>query len=150
VYKYALRKAGGSRRPPDHISISTASTGVSFQSRILGLHYLADHIDKDDNILIIDTTFRAGRLVNDLVMRLKEALRRNLSHERIRVASVYYNPHDRSTWTVRPDIKRPDYYLKTTTKEVIYPASVHKLPDPNRALRTLDPRLWDVLYGAYR
>jgi len=47
-----------------------------------------DHIHKDDNVLIIDTTFRAGRLVNDVVGRLKEALRRNLSHGRVRVDFV--------------------------------------------------------------
>jgi hypothetical protein len=82
-----------------------------------------------------------------VVIRLKEALRRNLNHKRIRVASVYYNPDDKSTWTVRPDIKKPDYYLKLIRKEVIYPFSVHKLPNPQQDLKTLDPALWQVLYG---
>jgi hypoxanthine phosphoribosyltransferase len=147
VYKYTLRKLSIDRRTPDHISVNTSPTGVSYLNQIVGLQYLADHVNKDDKLLIIDTTFRAGRLVNDLVIRLKEVLRRNLDHKSIRVASVYYNPEDRSTWTVRPDITRPHYYLKQTTKEVIYPASVHKLPDPRRQLRQLNPELWQVLYG---
>ena len=147
VYKYFMRKQGSTDKPPDHISVNTVPTRLSYRHQIIGLHYLEDHINKDDNILIIDTTFRAGRLVNDVVIRLKEALRRNLSHNRIRVASVYYNPEDRSTWTVRPDIIRPDYYLKEICKEVIYPASVHKLPNPHHDLRQLDPALWSVLYG---
>lgn len=147
VYKYALRKGGSNRKPPDHISINTSQTQVSYRSQVVGLNYLADHVNKNDNVLIIDTTFRAGRLVNDVVTRLKEELRRNLSHEHVRVASVYHNPEDRSTWTVRPDIKRPHYFLKQTTKEVIYPASVHKLPDPRRVLRDRNPELWEVLYG---
>jgi hypoxanthine phosphoribosyltransferase len=148
VYKYFLAKAGeGRAKPPDHISINTSPTRLSYRSQIVGMEYLIDHINRDDNILIIDTTFRAGRLVNDVVNRLKEALRRNLNHKRIRVASVYYNPDDRSTWTVRPDIKRPDFYLKLTRKEVIYPASIHKLPNPQRELKTLNPALWQVLYG---
>jgi hypoxanthine phosphoribosyltransferase len=146
VYKYFLRKQGSRDPAPDHISVNTFPTRLSYRSQIIGLHYLEDHINRDDNILIIDTTFRAGRLVNDVVIRLKEALRRNLNHKRIRVASVYYNPEDRSTWTVRPDIKKPDYYLKQIRQEVIYPFSVHKLPNPREDLKVLNPDLWRVLY----
>ncbi len=147
VYKYFLRKSGSSERAPDHISVNTSPTRHSFRSQIIGIQYLEDHINKDDNVLIIDTTFRAGRLVNDVIMRLKEALRRNLNHKRIRVASVYYNPDDRSTWTVRPDIKKPDFFLKRVRKEVIYPWSIHKLPNPVADLKRLNPTLWQVLYG---
>ena len=148
VYKYFMAKRGdGEARPPDHISINTSPTRLSYRSQIIGMEYLVAHINRDDHILIIDTTFRAGKLVNDVVIRLKEALRRNLSHQHIRVASVYYNPDDRSTWTVTPDIKKPNYYLKLVRKEVIYPASVHKLPNPQQDLKTLNPALWSVLYG---
>ena len=147
VYKYFMAKRGDTSRAPDHISINTSPTRQSYHSQIIGMEYLVDHINRDDNVLIIDTTFRAGKLVNDVVIRLKEALRRNLDHRRVRVASVYYNPDDRSTWTVTPEIKKPDYYLRRVRDEVIYPASVHKLPDPRRDLRSLDPALWDLLYG---
>jgi len=148
VYKYFLAKRGNNgAKAPDHISINTSPTRLSYRSQIIGMEYLGDHINQDDNVLIIDTTFRAGKLVNDVVMRLKEALRRNLSHNRVRVASVYYNPDDRSTWTVRPDITRPDYYLKLVRKEVIYPSSVHKLPNPSLDLQELNPALRDVLYS---
>jgi hypothetical protein len=147
VYKYFLSKSQDSRKPPDHISVNTSPTRTSYHNAIIGIQYLEDHINHDSNVLIIDTTFRAGRLVNDLVMRLKEVLRRNLDHTRIRVASVYYNPEDRSTWTVTPDIKRPHYFLKQVTREVVYPSMVHKLPDPRADLRRLNPELWQVLYG---
>ncbi len=147
VYKYFLCKAAGDRRPPDHISVNTSPTRTSYRSAIIGIQYLEDHIDRQHNVLIIDTTFRAGRLVNDLVIRLKEVLRRNLDHRRIRVASVYYNPDDRSTWTVRPDIKAPHYYLKKVDKPVIYPSMVHHLPNPRQDLKRLNPELGQVLYG---
>lgn len=147
VHKYFLAKSNSGGKAPDHISVNTRSTRSSYRNQIIGIQYLEAHINKDDNVLIIDTTFRAGRLVNDVVIRLKEALRRNLNHKRIRVASVYYNPDDGSTWTVRPDVKKPDYYIKVVKKEVIYPSSVHKLPNPSRDLRLLNPRLWQVLYG---
>jgi hypoxanthine phosphoribosyltransferase len=146
VYKYFLAKSGSKDKAPDHISVNTLPTRLSYRNQIIGIQYLEDHISSDDNILIVDTTFRAGRLVNDVVIRLKEALRRNLNHKRIRVASVCYNPDDRSTWTVRPDIKKPDYYLKLIRKEVIYPHSLHKLPNPQEDLKSLNPPLWKVLF----
>ena len=146
VCKYFLAKEGAIGKAPDHISINTYPTRLSHRAQILGLDYLEDHINKDDNILIVDTTFRAGRMVNAVVARLKETLRRNLDPDRVRVASVYYNPNDRSTWTVRPDIQRPDYYLKTVTNEIVYPQSFHKLPDPHRDLARLNPALWQALF----
>ncbi|MCB9555836.1 MAG: phosphoribosyltransferase [Deltaproteobacteria bacterium] len=147
TYKYFLRKQGDTRQTPDHISINASPTRASYRSSIIGLGYLADNINSTDNVLIIDTTFRAGRLVNDVVTRLKELLRRNLDHNRVRVASVYYNPNDDSTWTGRPDIARPHYFQHKTTREIIYPASFHKLPDPVAQLKTLNPALWEILYA---
>jgi len=146
VYKYFQAKAGGVGKTPDHISVNTYPTRLSYRTQILGLHYLEDHINKDDNILIVDTTFRAGRLVNAVVASLKEALRRNLDLERVRVASIYFNPDDRSTWTVRPDIRRPDYFLRTVRNEVVYPHSIHNFPNPRKDLAQLNPSLWNVLY----
>jgi hypoxanthine phosphoribosyltransferase len=148
VYKYVQKKGGASEpKAPDHISINTSPTRSSFKNAIVGVNYLAERINKDDNVLIIDTTFRAGRLVNDVVMRLKEVLRRNLNTKRIRVASVYYNPEDRSTWTTQPYFTRPHYYLRQVSLEMIYPASVHKLPDPRAMLPKLNPQLADVLFS---
>ena len=147
VYKYFLRKSGSDHKPPDHISVNTSPTRSSIRTNIIGINYLEDHIDRHHNVLIIDTTFRAGRLVNDVVIRLKEVLRRNLDHRKVRVASVYYNPDDSSTWTTRPDIQIPHYYLKEVRQEVIYPSSIHKLANPQRDLKSLNPRLWNVLYS---
>ena len=147
VYKYTQKKRGSTRPAPDHISLNTLSTRVSYQDEIVGVHYLEERINRDDNILIIDTTFRAGRLVNNVITHLKELLRRNLDHERIRVASVYYNPNDETTWTARPDIRRPHYYLREVDCEVIYPTSVHKLGDP-RLLHETNPALYEILWGA--
>ena len=147
VYKYMLRKRRISTPAPDHISINTSPARASHQTLVVGLNYLAERINSEHNVLIIDTTFRAGRLVNDVVTRLKEVLRRNLDHRRVRVASVYFNPDDRSTWTARPDIRQPHYFLKQTTQEIIYPASVHKLADPQQELRVLNPELGRILYG---
>ncbi len=146
MYKYSLRKGNKDALPPDHISVNTIPGRASYDADIIGLHYLLDHIESGDNVLIVDTAFRAGRLVNDLVLRLKEALRRNLDLRRVRVASGYYNPEDKSTWTSAPLIKRPHYFLKEVHQEVISPWDIHKLPNPRRDLKTLNPELWRVLF----
>jgi len=148
VYKYFLKKRGSDAPAPDHISVNTSPTRSSYRRSIVGIQYLEDHINAEDNVLVIDTSFRAGRVVNDVVMRLKEALRRNLNHKRVRAASVYYNPKDQSTWTVRPDITRPHYHVRELTKPVVFPSGVHRLPNPLVDLKRHNPALWEVLYGA--
>ncbi len=147
VYKYKLKKRGHSDPPPDHVSLNTAESHLSYRTHIIGMRYLEERINRDDKVLIIDTTFRSGRVFSDVLVKLKEALRRNLSHDLVRVASLYYNPDDRSTWTVRPLVKRPHYYLKEVAHEIIYPQSVHKLLKPRQELARYSPRLHDVLYG---
>jgi len=147
VYKYAHKKHHD-LRAPDHISLSTARTRTSYRSDIIGIHYLVEHISKDHNILIVDTTFRSGQVVNDVIRKLKEALRRNLTLDRVRVAAVYYNPSDRSTWTVPPAVSRPHYWVKEVDREVIYPQSIHKLAHPERVIAEHNPELHKILHAA--
>jgi hypothetical protein len=146
VYKYFLKKKGIKTSPPDHISLNTTRTDLSYRSNIVGIQYLQEHINRHDNVLIIDTAFHSGRFYSDVVTRLKEALRRNLSHDNVRMASIYYNPDDSSTWTVRPVIRKPHYYLRKVDHDIIYPQSVHKLRNPRSELKELDPNLHEVLY----
>ncbi len=147
VYKYKNRKSGGKRRLPDHISVNTSPTQQSFRTDIQGLEYLEARINKKDNVLILDSTFRAGQAVNHVAFRLKEILRRNLSMDRVRVASLYWDPDDSSTWTVRPEFKAPHYYLKKTNVPIIYPHNVHRLHYPRGELLSLNPDLHRILYA---
>jgi hypoxanthine phosphoribosyltransferase len=147
VIKYLNRRSRSVKDPPDHISINTTRSHASYHTRVIGVRYLEDNIANHHNILIIDTTFRSGRMVNDIILKLKTALRRNLSHKRIRVASIYYNPNDRSTWTVKPVVTEPDYYLKIVDKDVVYPQSFYRLSEPRTDLRRLCPMVADLLYG---
>jgi hypoxanthine phosphoribosyltransferase len=148
AYKYKMLKTGQQRRRPDHISLTTAATHLSYRTTVLGLDYLAQRVNRDHNILLIDSTFKGGRLVNDIVIRLKEVLRRNLKEERVRVAAVYYNPDDQSTWTTKPVFLSPHYYVRKVDASVVYPHAVHRLRDPVNELATLNPDLHRVLFGA--
>ena len=147
VYKYFLKKSGSKRPMPDHISLTTLPTHLSYQINVIGIRYLEQNINRGDNVLVIDTTFRSGKMANDAITKLKRALRRNLNDDRVRVASVYYNPEDQSTWTVKPMFNRPHYYLKQIDGYIIYPYNVHRLKAPRKELAELNPGLHKVLFG---
>ena len=147
VYKYQLKKGLLQGEPPDHVSINTLPASTGHIGTIVGMQYLEENINKDDRILLIDTTFRASRRVNQVISHLKAALKRNLSMENIRVAAVYYNPDDKSTWISEPLVKTPHYYLRLVDGEIIYPQSIYKLPNPKHDLLTLNPKLHQLLYG---
>jgi len=147
VYKYKNLKGGRDRRLPDHISVNTYPTQQSFRTDIQGLEYLEARINREDSILVLDSTFRAGQAVNHVVFRLKEVLRRNLDMDRVRVASLYWDPDDSTTWTARPEFRAPHYYLKKTNVPIIYPHNVHRLRDPRGELLGLNPELHGIMYG---
>ncbi|MFT5050081.1 MAG: hypoxanthine phosphoribosyltransferase [Chlamydiales bacterium] len=146
LYRYHQKK-DPDIHPPDHISLNTAQTRSSYRTDIIGIQYLVERIQRSHKILIIDTTFRSGQVVNDVLLQLKDALRRNLTLDHVRVASIYYNPTDTSTWTVPRIIAKPHYFVHEVHTEVVYPQSIHKLARPEVELRERNPRLHGVLYG---
>jgi hypoxanthine phosphoribosyltransferase len=147
VYKYKLKKHAVDRPPPDHISLNTTRTYLSYRSNIIGIKYLEEHINRHDDVLIIDTAFHSGHLFSDVVTKLKEVLRRNLSHDRVRMATIYFNPDDSSTWAVRPFITQPHYFLREVDQAIIYPHSVHKLRNPRQELAASQPGLHEILFS---
>lgn len=147
LYKYVAKVEGRPEVVPDHISVNTAETHLSYRTNIVGLDYLAEHVTHDHKVLIVDTMFRTGRRTGDLVGELKALLRRNLSLDNVRIASVYWNPADDGTWIVPPFRHEPDYYLKRVDRQVIYPASVHRFSNPRSVLETVNPRLAEVLFS---
>ncbi|MCD6500053.1 MAG: hypothetical protein J7M25_17310 [Deltaproteobacteria bacterium] len=147
VYKYFHQKRVKDRPPLDHVAINTTRSHLSYRVNVIGMRYLEERISRNHKILILDTTFRSGRMVNDVVIKLKEVLRRNLNENNIKVACVYYNPDDRSTWTVQPRIRKPNYYLKRINADVVYPQNVTRLVRPRRELAQLRPDIAQVIWG---
>ena len=66
---------------------------------------------------------------------------------KVRIASVYWNPDDKSTWTVRPFRMEPDYYLKKGEQFVVYPQNPQRFSNPRAALANYHPELAGVLFG---
>lgn len=147
VLKYKTLKEGGCERRVDHVALNTARSYLSYKSNIIGMRYLERNIQKGDRVLVIDSTFRSGRIVNDVVAKLKAVLRRNLSLDNVRVASIYHNPDDQATWITNPIFPAPHYWLKRVSKEIIYPHNVFKLNDPDAELAHLNPAARKIFFG---
>lgn len=146
VYKYLFKK-GEIHRVPDHISLNTARTHQSFRDNIIGLPYLVERVENHHEVLIVDTVFRSGRLISDVITKLKEQLRRNLSLERLRVATLYFNPNEDTTWTVNPFVREPHFYRHRVACPLVYPHAVHRLPNPRQDVQQISPELYNILYA---
>jgi hypoxanthine phosphoribosyltransferase len=143
VFKY-LKDRGKVDRVPDHIAINAHhSYNDSTSPVIMGLEYLEERVE-GSNVLLVDTTFRSGRLANAVAHRLKYLLRRNISQENIRVASVYFNHEHNATWNDFPVFKRPHYSVFESRANIIYPHSVHKLKDLG-LVKERDQELYELL-----
>lgn len=145
-YKYQLRKPESTHKIPNNIAINATISPASFKSTVTGISYLEKTINTDDNILIIDTVFHTGRLINQTIGTLKKALRRNLTIENIRVASLYYYPEPNITLTEQPYYDKPHYYLHKINQSVILPHEIHKLSSPKKWLNENWKELADVLF----
>ncbi|MBN1337258.1 MAG: hypothetical protein JXB39_14965 [Deltaproteobacteria bacterium] len=147
VFKYSARKDGRAQGIPDHVPVNTTHTHRSFRTEIVGLDYLAEHVEHHHSLLIVDTVFRSGRMTTDLVNALKDVLRRNLSLSRVRIATVYWYPEDEGTWTVPPFRTEPDWYLRRLDALPVYPHAPHRLARPREDLQACNPDLGRILFG---
>lgn len=146
-FKYKEKKGDAGSKAPDHISINTGLSDFSYKSNIIGIKYLEDNINFDDKILLVNTEFSSGRLVNQTIDKLKDILKRNITLENIKVASIYYNPNEDATRTTNPTFSSPHYFLKKTNATAIFPQQIHRLTNPEKELETLFPELKKTIYG---
>jgi hypoxanthine phosphoribosyltransferase len=146
-FKYRMARDGVDMSAPDHISINTSVTHLSYKSNIIGIQYLADSVNCDDTILIIETVFSTGRLINQTIDKLQSILRRNIDISKVRIASVYYYPYNDVTRTTIHAFKKPHYYLYEVNKPVVFPQQLHRLPDWKNDVKKYNHDLHDVLWG---
>ena len=110
----------------DHFAIRTSSyTGIGKQKdevKVYGLHYLIDHMNNDDNLLILDDVFDSGRSIAAIINNLKKHMRKNMPND-VRVGTVYYKPGKNLTQ------RTPDYYVHQTEEWLIFPHELDGLTD---------------------
>jgi len=102
----------------DHIAIRTSAySGIAKmkkQIRVHGLHYIVDHINVEDRLLIVDDVFDTGLSIEAVIRTLKKKARKNAPKD-IRTATVYYKPKQKKV------AFRPDYYIHETNQWLIFP-----------------------------
>ena len=97
--------------------MSSSYYGINQQDkevRVHGLNYIIDHVNSDDELLLVDDVFDSGRSVIAIVDELKLKTRANLP-ETIKIATPYYKP-DRNTTEIIPD-----YYVHETDRWLVFP-----------------------------
>ena len=102
----------------DHIAIRTSAyKGIDQMKkriRVHGLHYILEHINAEDRLLIVDDVFDTGLSIEAVIKTLKKKARKN-TPEDLRTATVYYKPGKRKV-----DFT-PDYYVHATDQWLIFP-----------------------------
>ena len=144
-YKYMIKKGKLQAKYPDHISINTSTSHLSYKTNVVGVRYIEENVNNNNEILIIETVFSTGRLINQTIIKLKEILKRNLNIEKIKIATIYYNPRNDVTMTTPLYFKEPHFYLKRVNKTVVFPHNIHGLRNKAVDLDKVNPGLKKIL-----
>ncbi|MEM1436068.1 MAG: phosphoribosyltransferase family protein [Pseudomonadota bacterium] len=102
----------------DHIAIRTSYYhGIDKTHREVQVHnlgYLAENLNHDHSLLIVDDVFDRGRSIQAIMDKLNQLLRRNMPKE-TRIATVWYKPEKNLTELV------PHYYVHETAQWLVFP-----------------------------
>lgn len=127
--------------PTDHFAIRTSSYDANNKQsetvQVFGLQHMADVIDVDDKLLIIDDVFDSGRSIEAIIEKLQNKCRRNTPDD-IRVATLYYKPNKNKTKRV------PDFYLHETDQWLVFPHELRGCSfEEMRANKPLPERIFE-------
>ena len=102
----------------DHIAIRTSAyVGIEKMKktiRVHGLHYIVEHINAEDRLLIVDDVFDTGLSIEAVIRTLRKKTRKNTPQD-IRTATVYFKPEKKKVNF------NPDYYIHETNQWLIFP-----------------------------
>ena len=107
----------------DHIAIRTSYySGMGERNdsvQVYGLSYLIKKLESEDSLLIVDDVFDTGKSINQIILDLKTACKKNTPE--IRIATPYFKPSQNKTE------RKPDYYLHETDKWLVFPHELEGL-----------------------
>ena len=107
----------------DHIAIRTSyysgmgKTNDSVQ--VYGLSYLIKKLESEDSLLVVDDVFDTGKSINQIILDLTKACKKNTPE--IRIATPYFKPSKNKTY------RKPDYYLHQTDNWLVFPHEMEGL-----------------------
>ncbi|MAZ89924.1 MAG: hypoxanthine phosphoribosyltransferase [Cellvibrionaceae bacterium] len=109
----------------DHIAIRTSSySAIGERSRhvkVHGLTYLIKRLEAEDSLLIVDDVHDSGLSIEQTIIDLKEACKKNAPE--IRIATPYFKPKNNKTDRI------PDYYVHETDEWLVFPHELHGLTE---------------------
>ncbi|MEY8205291.1 MAG: phosphoribosyltransferase family protein, partial [Bermanella sp.] len=101
----------------DHIAIRTSSySGIGERRKnvkVHGLTYLIKRLESEDSLLIVDDVHDTGLSIEQTVVDIERACKKNTPH--IRIATPYYKPNNNQT------VRAPDYYLHKSHEWLVFP-----------------------------
>lgn len=126
----------------NHFAIRTSSYGGGTTPdknvKVMGLEYLMETINAEDQLLIVDDVFDSGRSIEAIIKELQFKCRRNTPDD-IRVATVYYKPEKNKTNRV------PDYYVHQTDAWLVFPHELRGCTlDELKAYKELPSEAFDL------
>ena len=107
----------------DHIAIRPSSYSSIGQRndkvQVYGLSYLIKKLESEDSLLIVDDVFDTGNSINQIIIDIQTACKKNTPE--IRIATPYFKPAQNKT------NRNPDYFLHETDKWLVFPHELEGL-----------------------
>ena len=107
----------------DHIAIRTSYYSSIAQRndkvQVYGLSYLIKKLESEDSLLIVDDVFDTGNSINQIIIDIQTACKKNTPE--IRIATPYFKPAQNKT------NRNPDYFLHETDKWLVFPHELEGL-----------------------
>ncbi len=107
----------------DHVAIRTSYySGIDLRNdsvQVYGLNYVIRQLESEDKLLIVDDVHDTGNSVNQIILDLKKACKKNTPE--IRVATPYFKPNKNLT------NNKPDYFIHETDQWLVFPHELEGL-----------------------
>lgn len=111
--------------PSDHIAIRTSYYSAINKRKdkvqVYGLNYIIRKLEAEDSLLIVDDVYDTGLSVEQIVIDLKAACKKNTPE--IRIATPFYKPNKNKSG------KKPDYFIHETDKWLVFPHELQGLSE---------------------
>ena len=107
----------------DHIAIRTSHyssmDNTNDNVQVYGLSYLIKKLESEDSLLIVDDVFDTGKSIDQIILDLSAACKKNTPE--IRIATPYFKPTKNKT------DRKPDYFLHQTDRWLVFPHELEGL-----------------------
>ena len=107
----------------DHVAKRTSYySGIDQRNdsvQVYGLNYVIRQLESEDKLLIVDDVHDTGNSVNQIILDLQKACKKNTPE--IRVATPYFKPNKNLT------NNKPDYFIHETDQWLVFPHELEGL-----------------------